>query len=68
MAKKSNLNPELSAREHAELIGSEIPYSDLMVMAVWADVNNGENIDAALKKHGISEEFYDENVDRVLES
>lgn len=65
MAKKK-LSPELTAKEAAELIGSEIPYSDLMVMAVWADVNNGKDKQTALKKHGLTEDFYDENVDRVL--
>lgn len=66
MKSQIKCKPELSAKEHSELLVDEIPYEDLMVMAVWADIINGRDKDAALKKHGIAEEFYNSNVDRVL--
>lgn len=65
MARK-DMNPELSAEQHFELMGDEISHDDLMVMAVWADITNGKKKQEALRAHGITEDFYDQNVERVL--
>ena len=61
-----NLKPELTAEEHSELLGDEISHDDLMVMAVWADITNGKDKKEALRAHGITDGFYDANVERVL--
>lgn len=60
------LKPELTAKDHFDLIGDEIPYEDLMIMAVWVKINRGVEKKVALEKHGITEEFYEANVERVL--
>lgn len=65
---KDNMKPEFTAEQHSELLGDEISHDDLMVMAVWADLTNGKDKQEALRAHGISESFYDLNVERVLNS
>lgn len=66
---KDKMKPELTAIEHGELLGDEISHNDLMAMAVWADVEvNGKDKQIALCDHGISEAFYDANIERGLNS
>lgn len=66
---KDKMKPELTAIENGELLGDEISHNDLMAMAVWADVEvNGKDKQIALRDHGISEAFYDANIERVLNS
>jgi hypothetical protein len=57
---------ELTTFMHEELIGNEIPHNDLMVMAVFGAMRRGIPKQDALKKYGITEEFYDNNLKRVL--
>lgn len=63
---KSDMKPEFTAEQHSELLGDEISHDDLMVMAVWADITNGKDKKEALRAHGITEGYYDDNVERVL--
>ena len=65
---KDKMKPELTALEHGELLGDEISHDDLMAMAVWADIVNGKDKQIALRDHGISEDFYNANIERVLNS
>lgn len=61
-----HLEPEMTAEMHAELLGDEIPHDELMAMAVCADVRRGIDKHVSLKKHGITEKYYDDNIDRIL--
>ena len=57
---------ELTTLMHEEFIGHEISHEDFMVMAVYGAMKRGISKEQALAKYGITEEFYDENVDRVI--
>lgn len=60
------MRDELTTKMHAEFIGDEIPYFNLCVMAVYGATKRGIPIDKALKDNGLTEEEYDNNVQRVI--
>jgi len=57
---------ELTTKMHSELIGHEINNFDLSVMAVYGAVMRGEKFENALKAYDLTEEQYNDNIDRVL--
>lgn len=44
----------------------EIPLEDLKIMGVYGAIRRGVAKATALKKYGITEDFYDANYERVL--
>lgn len=52
---------------HSEFIEKEVPIDDLLVMAVWAQVNKkGIDLEKACADNGITVKQYEDNVDRVM--
>lgn len=51
---------------HAELLGEEISLYDLRVLSVYGAMTRGFNKTAALAKYKLTEEEYDNNIERVL--
>ena len=66
MKKKEPLQDELTAEMHFEFLGDEIPMFDFKVMGVYGQLSRGILLEKALKKYGISEREYRDNLDRVL--
>lgn len=66
--KENRQKDELTTAMHEEFIGHEIPHFDLMVMGVYGAIGRGISKNEALKKYGLSEKEYDDNVERVLSS
>lgn len=62
------ITDELTTLMHWELIGEEIPKFDLFVMAVYGAMRGGLSKQEALAKYNLTEEEYDANIDRVLNS
>ena len=62
------MEDELTTEMHWEFMEDEMTREDFLVMAVCGAMNRGMTKADALKKYGISEEFFDANVDRVLKS
>ena len=62
------MEDELTTEMHWEFMEDEMTREDFLVMAVCGAMNRGLTKAEALKKYGISEEFFDANVERVLES
>jgi len=62
MAKKEELTTEM----YSEFIGKEIPKFDLYVMAVYGATGRGVALSEALKKYGLTEKQYNDNIKRVL--
>lgn len=60
------MKEELTTLMHEEFIGHEIPHMDLMVMGVFGAMKRGISKKEALAKYKLSEDFYDENINRVL--
>lgn len=57
---------ELTTEMHAEMMEDEIPYEDMMILGVLGAMNRGITKEEALRRYGITEEEYDNNIDRVL--
>ncbi|WWC84960.1 hypothetical protein PIECOFPK_02703 [Mycovorax composti] len=57
---------ELTTEMHSELLGHEINNLDLRVMAVYGAVSRGEKFENALKAYDLTEEQYNDNINRVL--
>ena len=69
MEKKIKQNPELTARMHASLLEADgLSYEDTMVLAAYAKVLKGIPKDEACRACGTTISYYDENIERVLES
>ncbi len=62
------MKEEFTTAMHEELLGQEMSHKDIMVMAVFACLKRGEDIEDACRKHGISAPFYRENWKRVIYS
>jgi len=62
------MTDEFTTKMHAELLGDEIPYEDLLILAVYGATQRGISLEEALKKYGISKEEYENNIDRALNS
>ena len=51
-----------------DLLRDEMPDADLCVAGVYGAIKRDIPKEAALARHGITEEFYDANIRRVLYS
>lgn len=60
------MEDELTTEMHWEFMEDEMTREEFLVMAVCGAMNRGLTKAEALKKYGISEEFFDANVERVL--
>lgn len=56
---------ELTTFMHEEFLGDEIDHNDIMVMAVFG-AKRRIGLDKALEEYGITKEFYEANIKRVL--
>jgi uncharacterized protein YkwD len=59
---------ELTTAMHAEFMEGEISAKDMKIMGVYGAIGAGSSKSDALKKYGISEKEYNENIKRVLKS
>lgn len=50
-----------------DLLRDEMPDADLRVASVYGAIKRGIPKDVALARYGISEEFYEKNIKRVLQ-
>ena len=62
------MQEELTTEMHWEFMQCEVPREDFMLMAVVGAMNRGATKADALKEHGLSEEYFDENYERVMKS
>ena len=62
------MKDELTTEMHWEFLEGEMPREDFLVMAVVGAMNRGASKADALKKNGLSAEFFDANVERVMKS
>ena len=62
------MQDELTTEMHWEFIENEMTQEDFLVMAVVGAMNRGATKAEALKKHGLSEEYFDANYERVMKS
>lgn len=62
------LEEEFTTDMHADLLADEVTGDDLSVMGVYGAIQRGAALSDALKKYGISEAFYNANLERVLTS
>ncbi len=63
---KYNKREELTSEMHGEFMCETMSKEDYNVMCAFAAIRGGQSKSAALKRFGLSEDFYDKNVDRVL--
>lgn len=52
--------------EEFSLMADEIGVEDTKVMGVFGAIRRGATNEEALKKYGLTEKEYDDNIDRVL--
>lgn len=57
---------ELTLKMHQELLRDEISDFDLRIMGVFGAMKRGVSKQEALRQHEISEEDYEGNIQRVL--
>lgn len=57
---------ELTTAMHEEFIGHEISHLDLMVMGAFGAMKGGLSKQEALQKYELTEDEYDNNVQRVI--
>lgn len=50
------------------MIQDEIPLEDLKVMGVRGAIRKGMTKEKALEKYGLTEDYYDQNYDRVMKA
>ena len=62
------MKEELTTLMHAEFMEGEMSRFDLIVLSVFGAIRRGIPKKEALKQHNISEEEYDANIDKVLNS
>ena len=62
------MKDELTTEMHWEFMEDEMTREDFLVMAVRGAMNRGATKTEALKKYGLTEEFFDANVERVMMS
>lgn len=60
------MQEELTTKMHAEFIGDDISDLDLRIMAVYGAISRGTEKESALREYGLTEQEYNENIDRVL--
>lgn len=64
MAKKE----ELTTLMHYDFLCNEMSVEDIKIYGVFGAMKGGLSKKEALNKYGISEQLYDENIERVLNS
>jgi hypothetical protein len=64
MAKKD----ELTTLMHYDFLCEEMLVEDIKIYGVFGAMKGGLSKKEALNKYGISEQLYDENIERVLNS
>lgn len=64
MAKKD----EFTTLMHSEFLCEEMSIEDIKICGVFGAIKGGASKKEALNKYGISEQLYDENIERVLNS
>lgn len=52
--------------EDFSLMADEVGVTDTKVMGVFGAIRHGATKEEALKKYGLTEKEYDDNIDRVL--
>ena len=62
------MQDELTTEMHWEFLEGEMPREDFLVIAVVGAMNRGSTKAEALKMYGLSAEFFDANVERVMKS
>ena len=62
------MQDELTTEMHWEFMQGEMTREDFLVMAVVGAMNRGASKAEALEKHALSEEYYDANYERVMNS
>ena len=60
------MQDEFTTEMHWEFMEGEMTREDFLVMAVVGAMNRGATKAQALKKYGLSEEYFDANVERVM--
>lgn len=64
--KSKELKDEFTTEMHADMLSCEMSREDVMVMGVYGAMRRGYTKEEALAKYGLTEEFYDKNVRRVI--
>lgn len=62
------MKEEFTTAMHAELLYGEISSHDLSIMGAYGAMARGINKQDALAKYKLTEEEYDNNIERVLNS
>ena len=62
------MKDDLTTEMHWEFLEGKMPREDFLVMAVVGAMNRGASKADALKKYGLLERYFDENVERVMRS
>ena len=57
---------ELTTAMHSEFLGDEVSYFDLRIASVFGAINRGFSKKEALAKYELTEQEYDDNIERVL--
>ena len=60
------MKDELTTVMHAEFLEGEVSPTDLAVYAVFGAIRRGADKADACRDHGISVEYYDANIEQVL--
>ena len=60
------MKEEFTTAMHEELIGTEMSHFDLMVFAAAGAMDRGLSKAQALEKYGLTEQEFDDNIERVL--
>lgn len=60
------MQDELTTEMHWEFMADEMTREDFLVMAVVGAMNKSATKANALKKYGLTEEFFDSNLERVM--
>ncbi len=62
------MEEEFTTKMHAELLDREITSYDLNIMGAYGAIARGINKQDALVKYKLTEEEYDNNIERILNS
>ena len=57
---------EFTSLMHYEFFADEYTRDEFMALDAYSRIRNGEDKDTVLRKNGITAEFYDANIERIL--
>ena len=57
---------ELTTEMHYEFFEGRVTKEDFLIASVYGAIRRGIKKNDALKQHGLTEDFYDRNIHRVL--